>query len=66
MPSPRGAGSAGDLYIHALVETPVHLSKEQKTLLQEFEATGDGVKSNPNATNFWSKVKSFWENLTTS
>ena len=64
MPTPRG-GSQGDLYIHALVETPVHLSKEQKTLLQEFDVQGDGAKSNPHATNFWSKVKTFWDTLTT-
>jgi molecular chaperone DnaJ len=55
--------SRGDLYIHALVETPVHLTKKQKEVLAEFDASGDNDKSNPHATSFIAKVKSFWEGL---
>lgn len=54
----------GDMYIHTLVETPVYLTKKQKELLQEFDEKGDAHKSNPHATTFWAKVKTFWGDLT--
>lgn len=53
----------GDMYIHAVVETPVNLNKKQQELLREFEKAGDG-KSSPQSEGFFAKVKEFWEDLT--
>lgn len=53
----------GDMYIHAVVETPVNLTKKQQELLREFEKAGDG-KSSPQSDGFFAKVKEFWEDLT--
>ncbi len=58
------SSARGDMYIHALVETPVHLTKKQKEILSAFDAEGDEQKSNPKATSFWENVKSFWDGLT--
>ena len=62
MPVMRGAG-IGDLYINAVVETPMNLSKRQKELLQEFEAAG-GDDTSPESEGFFAKVKEFWDDLT--
>ena len=49
----------GDMYIHAVVETPVNLTKKQKDLLQEFqEKSKKGC--NPESEGFFSKVKELW------
>lgn len=56
------SSSRGDMYIQVMVETPQHLSKRQKELLNEFEAEEkDPNKSNPEASGFFSKVKDFFE-----
>jgi molecular chaperone DnaJ len=47
----------GDLYIHAIVETPVKLSKKQQELLKEFQTLSDEKTMSPKVTNFWEKVK---------
>ena len=60
MPALRGGG-AGDMYIELGVETPVNLSSKQKELLREFESLGEG--NNPESSNFFSKVKSFWDGM---
>jgi len=39
----------GDMYIHAIVETPVNLTKRQQELLREFEKEGENRKTNPKA-----------------
>lgn len=52
----------GDLYIEAHVETPVHLTKRQKELLQEF-ADSAGDKSSPKSSGFFDKVKVFFGDL---
>ena len=62
MPVMRGAG-VGDLYINAMVETPMNLTKRQKELLQEFEAAG-GTNNSPESEGFFSKVKEVWDDLT--
>ena len=50
----------GDLYVQAIVETPVNLNKRQRELLQEFEkATSD--ENNPDAHGFFSRVKDFFQ-----
>ena len=51
----------GDLYIRAVTEVPVSLSKEQKNLLEQFRALEDS-KSNPTIKNFFEKAKRFWKN----
>ncbi|QNT77799.1 molecular chaperone DnaJ [Entomobacter blattae] len=54
--------SRGEMYIQVMVETPQHLSKRQKELLEEFEnEETDLKKSNPQASGFFAKVKDFFE-----
>ncbi len=55
--------SRGDMFVHAFVETPVHLSKRQKELLKEFSESDKGKKTSPESSGFFSKVKEFWDNL---
>ena len=51
----------GDLYIRAITEVPVSLTKEQKTLLEKFKKLEDS-KTNPIMKNFFDKAKRFWKN----
>ena len=60
MPSLRG-GPAGDLYIELAIETPVNLTARQKELLREFEDLGKD--NNPESSNFFHKVKTFWDGM---
>ena len=53
----------GDMYIHAIVETPVNLSKRQQELLREFEKEGEKGKTNPESEGFFARVKEFFEDL---
>jgi molecular chaperone DnaJ len=50
----------GDLYIQAITEVPVSLSKEQKKLLEQFKKLEDS-KTNPSIKNFFEKAKRFWK-----
>ncbi len=52
----------GDLYIQATVETPQNLTRRQRELLAEFEAESS-VRTQPEASGFFSKMKDFFENL---
>lgn len=61
MPGLRGQGK-GDLYVQTMVETPVKLTKKQKELLKEFEASASD-NNNPESTGFFSKVRQFWDEL---
>jgi molecular chaperone DnaJ len=54
----------GDMYVEALVETPVNLSKRQRELLREFEAAGGPDKNSPQAAGFFAKVRELWDDLT--
>jgi molecular chaperone DnaJ len=57
----------GDMFIQAMIETPVHLNKRQIELLKEFEAAGadDGEgKHSPESHGFFAKVKELWNDLT--
>ena len=56
--------ATGDMYIEAVVETPVNLNKRQQELLREFEAAGKGHSTSPESDGFFAKVKEFWEDLT--
>jgi molecular chaperone DnaJ len=60
MPALRGGGH-GDLYIELALETPVNLTSRQKELLREFEELGKD--NNPESSDFFSKVKSFWDGM---
>jgi molecular chaperone DnaJ len=60
MPSLRGGGQ-GDMYIELAVETPVNLTSRQKELLREFEKLSE--ENNPESSNFFTKVKSFWDGM---
>jgi len=61
MPALRGGG-AGDMFIELAVETPVNLSARQKELLREFEEISE-KNTNPESSNFFSSVKSFWDSM---
>ena len=52
--------SYGDLYIQAITEVPVSLTKEQKKLLEEFKKLED-TKTNPIMKDFFGKAKKFWK-----
>ena len=60
MPNVRGS-SYGDLYIELHIETPVNLNENQRRLLEDFEKSLQAKDNNPKYSNFFSKVKSFWE-----
>ena len=51
----------GDLYIQAVTEVPVSLTKEQRVLLEKFKKLED-EKTNPSIKNFFEKAKRFWKN----
>jgi molecular chaperone DnaJ len=52
----------GDLFCRIVVETPVHLSNEQRAMLREFEESikDDGNKHAPRQKNFLDGVKRFF------
>lgn len=57
----------GDLLCRVVVETPVKLSDRQKQLLTELQESfscDSGNQHSPRATNFFSGVKKFFEDLT--
>ena len=60
MPALRGGGP-GDMFIEMAVETPVNLTPRQKELLREFEELASD--NNPQSSNFFNSVKSFWESM---
>ena len=49
----------GDLYIHAVIETPVNLSDEQKELIQKFSKI-ETTTSNPESESFFNKIKNLF------
>lgn len=49
----------GDLYIHAMVETPVNLTDKQKDLIAEF-AGMETKGSNPESESFFNKIKNIF------
>jgi molecular chaperone DnaJ len=53
----------GDMYIQAIIETPVNLTKRQQELLREFEKAGENGKTNPESEGFFARVKEFFEDL---
>jgi molecular chaperone DnaJ len=55
----------GDLFAQVQVETPVNLTAEQKSLLEEFEQSvkSGGSKHNPRAGGWLDSVKRFFESI---
>ncbi len=53
----------GDMFIEAIVETPVNLTKRQRELLGEFEKAGSPGDTSPESENFFARVKELWEDL---
>ncbi|NBX02950.1 MAG: molecular chaperone DnaJ [Alphaproteobacteria bacterium] len=53
------SSSRGDMYLHTQVETPTHLNKKQKAILQDFEKASSGTS--PESENFFAKVKEFFK-----
>jgi molecular chaperone DnaJ len=53
----------GDMYIQAIVETPVNLNKKQQELLREFEKASESHRTNPESEGFFSRVKEFFADL---
>jgi len=52
----------GDMYIQVAVETPQHLTRRQRELLDEFETEAKGHSAgSPEHEGFFSKVKEFFE-----
>jgi molecular chaperone DnaJ len=58
----------GDLYCTVVVETPVRLDKQQRELLERFEATfadaEEAKKHSPRSSGFVDNVKQFWSRMT--
>jgi len=53
----------GDMFVQALVETPVNLTDRQKELLREFEEESGAETHSPQSHGFFGKVKELWEDL---
>jgi molecular chaperone DnaJ len=52
----------GDMYIQVAVETPQHLTRRQKELMEEFEVEArNNAKGNPDSEGFFAKVKEFFD-----
>ena len=53
----------GDMIISIQVETPVHLTKKQREILQQFQQNSSTEGHSPEAEKFITKVKRFIEGL---
>jgi molecular chaperone DnaJ len=52
----------GDMYIQVAVETPQHLTRRQRELLEQFEEEAkDHAKGSPEAEGFFAKVQKFFD-----
>jgi molecular chaperone DnaJ len=52
----------GDMYIQVAVETPQHLTRRQRELLEEFEAEAKNhAKGQPESEGFFAKVREFFD-----
>ncbi|MNG29696.1 Chaperone protein DnaJ [compost metagenome] len=52
----------GDLYCHVVVETPVRLSEDQKSILRQFETSlnDGGDRHSPQSKSWTDRVKEFF------
>ena len=62
---PVRGGVTGDLLCRVVVETPVNLTKKQKDLLGEFQASlgESNQKHSPRKTSWFEGVKSFFDEM---
>ena len=51
----------GDLFVMIKVETPTHLSKKQKEILEEFRLASDNDSCQPETKNFFNKIKDLFK-----
>lgn len=64
MPALNGHG-LGDLVLQVEVETPAKLTRRQRELLEEFQATErDHADTLPKSSGFFTKVKGWWDEIT--
>jgi molecular chaperone DnaJ len=63
---PVRGGSVGDLICKVSIETPVNLTREQKTLIEQLNVslTGGGKQHSPKENSWTDGVKSFFDKLT--
>lgn len=63
---PVRGGAIGDLLCRVQIETPVHLTKEQKELVQQLgdSLSGGGKHHSPQEHSWTDGVKSFFDKLT--
>ncbi|MFZ2310985.1 MAG: molecular chaperone DnaJ [Methylobacter sp.] len=63
---PVRGGAVGDLLCRVQVETPVHLTKEQKALVEQLSESlsGSGKHHSPQESSWTDGVKSFFDKLT--
>jgi molecular chaperone DnaJ len=52
----------GDMHVQVVVETPRHLSRRQRELLEEFEKVSS-AETNPESSGFFTRVRDFFEGL---
>ena len=56
------SAARGDMYIQVAVETPQHLSKRQRELMEEFESeSNEHAKTSPDSEGFFAKVRDFFD-----
>lgn len=53
----------GDMYVEAVIETPVNLTDKQRRLLEEFADDGTDENTSPESHGFFAKVKELWQDL---
>ncbi len=53
----------GDMFVQAIVETPMNLTKRQKELLKEFDQSNSPEKTSPESEGFFIRVRELWEDL---
>ncbi len=53
----------GDMYVQAVIETPVNLTAKQRDLLKEFEKAGGSKPTSPESDGFFSRVKELWREM---
>ncbi|MGY6277142.1 molecular chaperone DnaJ [Methylomonas sp. MgM2] len=63
---PVRGGAVGDLLCRVQIETPVRLTKEQQSLIEQLQASlsGGGKQHSPQEHSFMDGVKSFFDKLT--
>ena len=59
----RRPGTRGDMYVEALIETPMNLTKRQEELLREFESGSQQESNSPQSAGFFNKMREFWEEI---